>query len=138
MGWSLGSSVLLRVGAAAKYIDFQFFFIGSVKAAKKGGVTEAELHVVIDALMYKPCNTIELSREEEAAAEGSIKHEAVSLSTCSGLLIILIKGRFHSPTLSARSIAVSWQLRDQENSCFFSRRLQGAIESSMLARSIVR
>jgi hypothetical protein len=35
--------------------------IGIVIAAKKGHVMEAELRVVIDALMYEPCNTIELS-----------------------------------------------------------------------------
>ena len=39
----------------------------------------------------------------------NIKHEAVSLSTCSVLLSVLIKG-FHSPTLLTRGIAVSWQL----------------------------
>ena len=44
--------------------------IGIVIATKKGRVTEAELRVVTDALMYEPCNTIELSTEEEAA-EGS-------------------------------------------------------------------
>jgi hypothetical protein len=44
--------------------------VGIVIAAKKGRVTEAELRVFIDALMYEPCNTIELSIEEEAA-EGS-------------------------------------------------------------------
>ena len=44
--------------------------VGIVIAAKKGRVTEAELLVVIDALMHEPCNTIELSTQEEAA-EGS-------------------------------------------------------------------
>jgi hypothetical protein len=41
-----------------------------VIAAKKGCVTEAELRVVIDALMHEPCNTIDFSTQEEAA-EGS-------------------------------------------------------------------
>ena len=44
--------------------------IGIVIATKKGRVAEAKWRVVIDALMYEPCNTIELSTEEEAA-EGS-------------------------------------------------------------------
>jgi len=44
--------------------------VGIVIAAKKDRVTEAELLVVIDALMHEPCNTIELSTQEEAA-EGS-------------------------------------------------------------------
>jgi hypothetical protein len=35
-------------------------------------------------------------------------------------------------------IAVSWQLGERENSCFFNRRLQGVIESSTLTRSIDR
>jgi len=37
---------------------------------------EAALHVVIDALMYDPCNTIELSTEEEAA-EGSNYQDSI-------------------------------------------------------------
>ena len=44
--------------------------VGIVIAAKKGRVTAAELLVIIDALIHEPCNTIELSTQEEAA-EGS-------------------------------------------------------------------
>ena len=44
--------------------------VGITITVKKGRVTEAELLVVIDALMHEPCNTIELSTQEEAA-EGS-------------------------------------------------------------------
>ena len=43
------------------------------------------------------------------------KHEAASLSTCSGLLIILIKG-FHSPTLLTRGyrcIVATWRAGKQ-------------------------
>ena len=67
----------------------------------------------------------------------NIKHEAASLSTCSGLLIILTK-EVHSPTLLTRGIAVSWQLGERENSCFSNLRLQGAIESSTRSSSIDR
>jgi hypothetical protein len=46
-------------------------------AAKKGPrAMEAALHVVIDALMCDPCNTIELSTEEEAA-EGSNYQDSI-------------------------------------------------------------
>jgi hypothetical protein len=41
-------------------------FVGILIAVKKGCVTEAELRVVMDALMHEPCNTIELSTQEEA------------------------------------------------------------------------
>ena len=53
--------------------------IGIVLALKKGRVTEAEMRVVIDALMYEPCNTIELSTEEEEgeAAEGSNYQDSI-------------------------------------------------------------
>ena len=51
--------------------------IDIVIAATKGLVTEAELRVVIDALMYEPCNTIELSTEEEEAAEGSNYQDSI-------------------------------------------------------------
>jgi hypothetical protein len=44
--------------------------VGIIITGKNGRVTEAELLVVIDALMHEPCNTIELSTQEEAA-EGS-------------------------------------------------------------------
>jgi hypothetical protein len=39
--------------------------VGIVIAAKKGRVTEAELLVVIDALMHEPCDTIELSTKKK-------------------------------------------------------------------------
>ena len=56
--------------------------IDVVIAATKGLVTEAELRVVIDALMYEPCNTIEFSteeeeEEEEEAAEGSNYQDSI-------------------------------------------------------------
>jgi hypothetical protein len=51
--------------------------IGIVIPAKKGRVTEAEFVVVIDALMYEPCSTIELSTEEEAAAELSSYQDSI-------------------------------------------------------------
>jgi hypothetical protein len=52
--------------------------IGIVITAKKGRVTETELRVVIDALMYEPCNMIELSTEEEKeAADGSNYQDSI-------------------------------------------------------------
>ena len=41
--------------------------IDIVIAAKKGRVSDAKLRFVVDVMMYEPCNTIELSTEEEAA-----------------------------------------------------------------------
>ena len=54
--------------------------IDTVIAVKKGHVTEDELHVVIDALMHKSCNTIECSTQEEAA-EGSNYQDATEPSS---------------------------------------------------------
>jgi hypothetical protein len=50
--------------------------IGIVIATKNGRVTEAKLCVVIDAWMYEPCNTIELSTEEEEE-EGSNYQDSI-------------------------------------------------------------
>jgi hypothetical protein len=57
--------------------------------ATKGLVTEAELRVAIDALMYEPCNTIELSteevqeeEEEEEEAEGSNYQVSIRYRSC--------------------------------------------------------
>ena len=47
--------------------------IGIVIGAKKGHVTDAELCVVINALMYEPCNMI----EEEEEAEGSNYQDSI-------------------------------------------------------------
>ena len=47
--------------------------VGIVIAAKKGRVTEAELLVVIDALMHEPCNTIELSTKKKQPKAATIR-----------------------------------------------------------------
>ena len=54
--------------------------VGILIAAKKGRVTEAELLVVIDALMHEPCNTIELSTQEKSA-EGSNYQDVIEPSS---------------------------------------------------------
>ena len=81
--------------------------------------------------------TWELNYGLERFLRRNIKLEAASLSTCIGLLIISTK-EFHSPSLLTRGIAVSWQLGERETSCFSNLRLQGAIESSKIMRSIDR